>query len=100
MDTEVLREHAGRSHSVARKARPGSRTVMTIMRCAATLIPFLIVVLLQCGARADGRRGRSEAKAFKWRRWPEFASWRRRDRGAGRIMAAPHAGVTAEPWRA
>jgi len=26
---------------------------MTIMRCAATLIPFLIVVLLQYGARAD-----------------------------------------------
>jgi hypothetical protein len=22
------------------------------------------------------------------------------DRGAGRIMAAPHAGITAEPWRA
>jgi hypothetical protein len=28
---------------------------MTIMRCAATLIPFLIVVLLQYGAR-DGAR--------------------------------------------
>jgi hypothetical protein len=26
---------------------------MTIMRCAATLIPFLIIVLLQYGARAD-----------------------------------------------